>query len=356
MYLKSLDGIKGICACIIAFTFHYYCSFNVEPLKKVLFLAYDYGKYCVETFFFLSGFVLFLHYSNKVNISFDKFLSKRLRRLYPMYLLTTLVTALLIYLSLICTRNFTIWNVENGGGSNTISQLIIHILLLGSGWMENTQAFNSPLWYICILVICYIIFFFIEKKIKINDRIYAYIVWGLLGLWIVYNNPYPYIPLLGYDNGRGYLSFSLGCIWCYYYKRGILDKYKNVIIYAYGSALLSILALVGVFGRGVLGDILIVIAFVINPSIVILCIYSKNVRVLLESKIFQFLGKNSLALYLWHCPIFVAINLVNYIFNLRLEFMDKKIYFIICSITFCISIILNELSTHWIEGKKEYNK
>lgn len=200
------------------------------------------------------------------------------------------------------------------------------------------------------------IFFFIEKRIKTDERIYAYTAWGLLGLWIVYSNPYPHIPLLGYDNGRGYLSFSLGCMWCYFYKKEILDKYKKVIIYVFGGALLSILALVGVFGRGVIGDIIVIIVFVINPLIIVLCIYSKDVKLLLESKILQFLGKNSLALYFWHCPIFVSINLINYILRLQLNFLDKKIYFVICFITFCISIILNKLFTNCIAGKKECNQ
>lgn len=127
-YIRALDGLKGICACIIAFTFHYWCSFEARPLDHLLFWGYERGKYCVEIFFVLSGFVMCLNYSEIVkDISFKDFMLARCRRLWPLFFITTLVTFCLIYLAKIYQGNFEIYAGED------LYHLFLNMLLLGCG-------------------------------------------------------------------------------------------------------------------------------------------------------------------------------------------------------------------------------
>lgn len=337
-YICAFDGLKGIGACVIAFTYHYFCSFGARPLNKYLYLGYMFGMYYVEIFFCISGFVTFMHYSN-TTITFNSFLKKKIQRLYPLFLITTIITALLIYISRYITCNY---DFSGGGVRDNLFHLFLNIIMLGAGWMEDVQAFNTPGWYVSILMICYIIFFLIQKC-KMNEKVYVYIIWCIIGLWIVHQNPFPQFPLVKMENGRGYLSFSIGCILAHLYLNGFLEKNKRLIIKLIFVLLTLIFCLVYVFSKDIIGDMYVFVGCIVSPSIILISLLCNKARILLESNILKKLGQLSYAIYLWHCPFYVGINLINYICSGKIDFCNNLTYVFICIITIITAAILNYL-------------
>ena len=80
--LIELDSLRGI-ACISVMLFHYtyYYDQNWKHSQKPLVL-FEYGRYGVELFFLLSGFVIFMSLKNK---SVQDFAVLRFWRLFPTY-------------------------------------------------------------------------------------------------------------------------------------------------------------------------------------------------------------------------------------------------------------------------------
>lgn len=80
--LIELDSLRGI-ACIGVMLFHYtfYYEQNWKHSQKPLVL-FEYGRYGVELFFMLSGFVIFMSLNNK---SVQDFFVLRFWRLFPTY-------------------------------------------------------------------------------------------------------------------------------------------------------------------------------------------------------------------------------------------------------------------------------
>lgn len=170
-----------------------------------------------------------------------------------------------------------------------------------------------------------------------------YLLWGLAGMWIVHKQPFLGVPLLNVENGRGYLSFAVGCIMGKIYLEGCFELYKkrirNVLLIIFG--LLAVL--VYFFSPAVLGDEAVMMACVISPMIILFCIFSKYLKRILESRAMQILGKESFAIYLWHCPIFLAFNFLNLILNNRLKFDRVGIYVWICLSTIIVSIVFTKI-------------
>ncbi len=90
--IRSLTGIRGIAACFVV-TYHY---FQVQAPNNPFGTFLLHGYLAVDLFFVLSGFVMALTYSDKFARAWTlqnywSFIYKRLGRVYPLYLLVTIV-------------------------------------------------------------------------------------------------------------------------------------------------------------------------------------------------------------------------------------------------------------------------
>ncbi len=91
--IRSLTGIRGV-AAIMVVLYHYFQDSKGTPL---LHAAVFHGYIGVDLFFVLSGFVIALNYAKTFDTfssrAYLEFLGKRLARVYPLYLLMTLLAA-----------------------------------------------------------------------------------------------------------------------------------------------------------------------------------------------------------------------------------------------------------------------
>ena len=100
--IRSLTGIRGIAALYVVL-FHYLSG---RPFTSPLSTFLNHGYLAVDLFFALSGFVLALNYSHLFATglnwpNFLAFLGRRLARIYPLYLVLTLLALIAVAISLL---------------------------------------------------------------------------------------------------------------------------------------------------------------------------------------------------------------------------------------------------------------
>ncbi len=94
--IRSLTGIRGVAACLVMF--YHFTAGGVGPAPVKTFIAH--GYLAVDLFFVLSGFVMAMTYGGLFEFRFSpreygRFLAKRLGRVYPLYIATTVLLTVL---------------------------------------------------------------------------------------------------------------------------------------------------------------------------------------------------------------------------------------------------------------------
>ncbi len=136
--LRSLTGVRGIAACWVM------CGhfLNDVPMGDFLRRTIDHGYLAVDLFLVLSGFVLAMTYgaafvAKPTAAQFARFLLQRLARIYPLYVVTTLVCLLL-----------SLGGVSVWGDPKTSAAAILANLLLVQGWGWPNESLNATGWSI----------------------------------------------------------------------------------------------------------------------------------------------------------------------------------------------------------------
>ncbi len=97
--IRALTGLRGIAALFVAvFHFSYQGELGPPFVRRIL----GHGYMAVDLFFVLSGFVLALTYAEQFRNSFDwrtyaSYMGRRLARIYPLYIVLTLVCTAVAY-------------------------------------------------------------------------------------------------------------------------------------------------------------------------------------------------------------------------------------------------------------------
>jgi len=166
--LYSIDALRGVAALAVVVWHwqHFYAITGTwasvwnradQPFYIFLKPLYDQGWVAVDLFFAVSGFVFYWLYLEPVakgEVSAGKFALQRFSRLYPIYLLTLLVAAMLELLFHRATGNYFIFDANDWPH-------FIRSLFLVQQWLppDESQSFNGPAWAVSIEVMLYVIFF-----------------------------------------------------------------------------------------------------------------------------------------------------------------------------------------------------
>lgn len=252
------------------------------------------SEVAVDSFFVISGFLIFMSYESSQSIT--NYINKRVRRIFPGYITVILICA--IFLSLISSSTLSeYFNVE------FIKYIIFNILTLNflhpslPGVFEGSRmsAVNGALWTIKIEVMFYMIVPFISIIISKYKSHKLLILTGVYILSVIYT----LIMLYFYSSEKmeiflklerqlpGQLAFFIsgGIIYCFY------DYFhKNSLL----LVLISIIVMIT--------HINIIDMYVLYPA-------SLAVIVLYFSSIFKYIGNwgrygdLSFGVYIWHFPI-----------------------------------------------------
>lgn len=142
---EILDGLRGV-AAIIVIVFHIFETYSRGPAYQIV----NHGYLAVDFFFLLSGFVIGYAYDDRWDrMSLWGFFKRRLVRLHPMVVFSTVVGASLFFLS--DGPGFP--NVMDTGWRQFLLCFIMSLLLLPCGngrldirgWSEM-NSFNGPAW------------------------------------------------------------------------------------------------------------------------------------------------------------------------------------------------------------------
>lgn len=189
---EILDGLRGV-AALTVIIFHLFETYSKGPVFQIV----NHGYLAVDFFFVLSGFVVGYAYDDRWDkMSTGSFFKRRLIRLHPMVVVSTLIGASFFYLQ-DCDA-FS--NISQTGAGKFLLCILLGILMIPAGknldirgWGE-TNGFNGPNWtltYEYVANILYAFFFRHLGKVSLAILVGLCAVltlnltlnWDIFGLW-----------------------------------------------------------------------------------------------------------------------------------------------------------------------------
>lgn len=263
-----------------------------ETVPGMPFIRLYGGSLGNSMFFMLSGFLIPFRYRERIgqgNISFEDFLKRRLKKLYPMYALTNLA-ALLV----------AVW--QYGISAINLRKIAFTFLLQQGGGLTGENPYNSPTWFVSALLVCYVFYFIVVRWARSPARyrccLCAGIAWGYYLSTVQLKIPFCY-P----GNGSAFLNFFIGC--------ALAELYPHIERQKYWMKPVSIVALAGSLflmqGYGVeiiSGGSAEAFSFVVCPLILYLAWADGLVSRIFSWKPFVYLGKISMPVFYWHLVLY----------------------------------------------------
>lgn len=343
--IKSIDGIRGI-ASIFIVIFHYFCVFceantSLVPIPEYTQYFFLYSQYGVEVFFMLSGFLISYNYKTTLkNGTLKEFFHKRFDKLVWPVVAVNLWAFLNIclkakYLEQCKTIPLNLWRFFQS------------IIMMCTGWADNNGPIASTMWFVNVLLLCYIIYYGLNVRIsKHIDWLIACSIMVTIG-YICTTKEWD-IPFLYNNSGRGYTSFFLGAL-IYEFQEKVNKKKRekiaiSVIICLFASIMLSAVnGIPSTFGT----DFYKYFVFVISPTIIIAALNLNFAKRFFEWRGFVWLGGLSMSLYYVHNNVMVDYTFVDKFFGLNLNFNSIKVFIVIIVSMIPFAVLWNEIAKTW---------
>lgn len=332
-HLECIDGIKGIACFIIAFFWHYrhFCKPPDVPFFNIFQVSYKYGYLLVELFFMLSGFGMMSGYGRRVldhEITFPEYIMKRIKKLYPLFLLSTFIVIILEILIHHKAGEFFVYQ------NFDLYHLVLNLLLLQNGLLETGWSFNSPSWVISVLIILYALFYLICYHSKRSSVVYyLFAMCAILGCIIKLSDISG--PLINELIGRGLSSFSVGVLMTGIYKQ--FDSFNSKRLGYFFLTFIGVTYFLLRTGRTYyVGNLMMLVIIGIAPMTLFCALSIPWISRLLSLKPFVLLGKISIAVYLLHFPVQCLIMCIND-YAVPLSFSSCYIWMLYVFITLCLA-------------------
>ena len=303
-----LDCLRGV-AIILVFIYHYYIRWpDLYPYGDTFSFKFlsSLGTYGVKLFFMISGFVILLTLEKCNN--FQEFLIRRLIRLFPLMLLSSLI----IYYS-------SDFFIERPGGYLSFKDLLPSILFIEPQWVNfifgtNFNNYEGAFWSLCIEVRFYVIFGFLYYSygIIIARNLLILLSSIFLVFKLFYLFLYGIFPKNIYFNFIEDIFFIKHIPWfiigiiCYEYRNNFKNMYeffKFNLLFIMGT-----IAPILIDGRKTLYfTIIIIILFLVS-------IFTEWCKFFFSSKILQIYAYISYSFYLIHENIGVSL-IIKFYYN-----------------------------------------
>lgn len=352
--IYSLDVLRIIATLGIVF-YHYQQVFNYTPSGI---LNFHYNRfncsYLVEFFFILSGFLSFYDIDRlKAGItSFTSYVKKKYARLLPAIFVPCIVYTVVCYLFRSSVGN-------SGWYFDTLLDIpatIVSILGMQVWGVFYGTLIDYPIWYVDVLLFCYIIFAIITKiaRRKNISPVYGFIVMIFLGI-IVWNGGVDR-PFLTMQLARGYYAFFTGVLVGYWYNYEkndacLDDKDSNKTLGRdTGRAIDKIPALVICLATVVVSIMLVTLrtpwfgdydvyiyTFIAYPALMI-AFLNPFVRKCLDFKFIGAVAKVTYDVFVWHLVVFFIGAYLDATGILRINFESYGAMFILAGISIVVGI------------------
>jgi len=218
----GLDFLKIVATILIVFH-HYQQILNIEFKGINFYGGKFYFGYLVEFFFLVSGFLMFNYIEKiKVGLTFKDFFIRRIIRLMPLIIIAAISYEILLYIYPKVFGDY-FYNLKPDFWG-----LIISVLGIQAGWTFENPMINNPMWYISVLLLCYIIFYILTKIsiTKKYNHIYFYIAIVFLGLSIQKNGTD--LAFFNSYTARGYYAFFFGLVFSIFFYNYKISKFIKI--------------------------------------------------------------------------------------------------------------------------------
>lgn len=310
----SLDFLKIIATILIVFH-HYQQILNIEFKGINFYGGKFYFGYLVEFFFLVSGFLMFNYIEKiKVGLTFKDFFIRRIIRLMPLIIIAAISYEILLYIYPKVFGDY-FYNLKPDFWG-----LIISMLGIQAGWTFENPMINNPMWYISVLLLCYIIFYILTKIsiTKKYNHIYFYIAIVFLGLSIQKNGTD--LAFFNSYTARGYYAFFFGLVFSiffYNYKISKFIKMLSIFLVVFVTFLIVRYYFI------VEKNINYTLTFIYYPALIII-FNSDIVKRILYSKITEKIGEISFNVYVWHGGFILLLPIINKYYSLNINFVSYK--------------------------------
>ncbi|WMI69844.1 acyltransferase [Mangrovimonas sp. YM274] len=335
-------------AAISIVVYHYgkdIFPFNLE----VIGFLFKKANVAVSYFFFLSGFVLVIAYSNKTKINNFSFIKNRFARLYPVYLLAIIL--IVIYKAVVNFYNFD------------LKGMVLNLFMVQSWFPGKALAFNVPAWSLSVEVFFYALFPFFFNSFYNGNKLSKNYILIIISFWVlsqillhlymmtdffekfastrVLHEFFHFFPLMHLN------EFLIGNLAGFFFKQNLKTWKKD-----YDKLILINLILLLVFLKYVhvfnYHNGLLLILFL--PLVLLISLNSGKITSIFNKPSLIFLGEISYGIYILQLPIYIITFKVFKVLNLNNPTLHFYFYLILL-------IVLSSLSYKLIENPlREYIK
>lgn len=328
----GIDGLRALFCMGLVF-YHINEIFH-SAFNALLWPVYRYGGYFGNyIFFMISGFLAAFYYKKQITdqaITFFQYISRRIFKWYPMYLLTNFI--MILYL---CCKDIS--QVLD------LKKLLTSALILPSGWFSQDTPYNQPLWFVSVLIICHILYYAVGKISCHFSAMYLplcifLIFWGMILEVKAWDIPFHYRIC-----GEGYMNFFVGVILAeIIMNQGIRKRYILIFNFACLGLIAVILVVYGIEALPI--DMRWVITLICG-NLISMAVCEKYVIKLLSFRFIQRIGRCSFSIYMWHVPLARWFRFIESSFNW--SFIDDRINMIIYLL---LLFLVAQISHHYLEG------
>ena len=194
---------------------------------------------------------------------------------------------------------------------------VCNILCIQCGWCMDNVFINNPTWYICVLMLCYIIFWLITDRSRKKNisPVYGYLIMIALGFSLIkIKAEYPFF---NENAARGYIAFFLGLLLAIAEDR--YELHGGIGASCFLAAVGVLLALSGETNT---------ICYLLFPLIILL-FTSDRVEKIFSAKVWNILGAIQFHTFLWHL---IIIECARIIMALSGADIKKRIYMFITAV------------------------
>lgn len=347
IYFPNLNGLRFIAALMVIYS-------HME-LNKSYFLLDNYfskvkhlGNLGVVIFFVLSGFLItFLLMEEKekrLAISYKNFFRKRILRIWPLYFVV-------VFLSLFILPHFSVFQTPTfflklHSFSEIIETILLFVLFLPNLLIQiHIIPFAAQTWSIGTEEQFYLIWPWVINNIKNLKLFFVIVIIGYTIILFLIQRPIfetiPYFNLLRqFINTFKLDSLAIGALGAYLYftKNTILRFFTNSNLF-FVLFVFTIIAIINNFVFPYCNSV--VFSFLFMIIILALVTNSKLINCL-ENKFFNYLGKISYGLYMYHQMVMV------FVLNVLIKFgLLNNIAIYILSLL--ITIFISALSYKFLE-------
>jgi peptidoglycan/LPS O-acetylase OafA/YrhL len=195
--LLGLEVLRFVSAVAVLF-WHYQNFWNTphglvgferdqQPLYRYFSAFYEFGRYGVQVFWSISGYIFFWKYRDAIAkrlTSGRKFFFLRFSRLYPLHFATLLLVAALQGLYFNQTGDIF------GKGQDDLYHFVLQVLMASNWGFQVGSSFNVPIWSISIEILIYILFFIVLRYLG-SSLLWSIgiVVAGAIGYFLSHTNP-----------------------------------------------------------------------------------------------------------------------------------------------------------------------